>query len=101
MVDEISKQKEYLAAGQQMALSETLNKSLKSLDNFTHTWAFDWIILNHIIDERSHKFESFISTDVGKDGVSQDLPKRKREEKFVRSNDDLTCMNSVRIRLPT
>jgi len=80
-------------------LTEILNKFLETLDNFGHTRAFGWIILNHVVNERSHKFERFISADVGKDGMS--LRERLGVKGTVRSNDDLTCMNSVRMRLPT
>jgi len=78
-------------------LTETLNKFLETLDNFGHTRAFGWIILNHVVNERSHKFEGFVSADVGKNRVSL----RESVKRTVRSNDDLTCMNSVRMRLPT
>ena len=51
-------------------LTETLNKFLETLDNFGHTRAFGWIILNHVVNERSHKFEGFVPADVGKNRVS-------------------------------
>lgn len=51
-------------------LTETLNDFLESLDNFVHVRSLSWVILNHVIDEWFHKFETFMSTYVSDDGVS-------------------------------
>lgn len=51
-------------------LTKTLNDFLESLDNFVHVRSLSWFILNHVINAWFHKFETFMSTYVGDDGVS-------------------------------
>ena len=52
-------------------LRETLNDFLEPLDNFVHVRSLRWIILNHVIKEWFHEFEtSFVTTDAGNNGVS-------------------------------
>src|SRR6266567_9413576 len=52
-------------------LRETLDDFLESLDNFVHIRSIRWIILNHVVKEWFHEFEtSFITTNVRNDGVS-------------------------------
>ena len=40
-------------------LSEILNKFLKLLNDVAHVREFGWIVLNHVVNEWSHKFKSF------------------------------------------
>ena len=50
--------------------TETLNDFLKSLDNFIHVRALSWVILDHVINEWFHEFETFMSTYVSDDRMS-------------------------------
>ena len=52
-------------------LGKTLDDFLESLDNFVHIRSLGWIILNHVVKEWFHEFEtSFVTTNVGNDGMS-------------------------------